>query len=136
VFAVGHLENLDEHASTADVITTLVAVTLLGAMWSLVFVVTRSLWAACANHAAWNFAIILTGIPLSGVDDWLSLAPIASRYNGPDWLTGGQFGPENSLVTIVLVCAAVVVLWKLAKSRNRLVTAQTPGREGELASAT
>lgn len=126
LFGLGHIENIEDGASTAELITTVVSVTLVGALWTLVFVLSRNLWVVAANHAAWNFSIILTGVPLSGLGDWVSLAPIASRYQGPDWLTGGRFGPESSLITMVLVSAAVVALWNLARSRNRLVKAQTP----------
>ncbi len=124
MFGIGHLENLDADAGAADVVTTVVSVTLLGALWTLIFVYSRNLWVAAANHAAWNFAIILTGVPLSGLGDWVSLAPIASEYRGPDWLTGGVFGPEGSVITMVLVCAGVVVSWRLARAKGRFVKAR------------
>lgn len=127
LFGLGHLENIEGGAGAAELITTVVSVTLLGAFWTLVFVHSRNLWVVGANHAAWNFSIILTGVPLSGLGDWVSLAPIASRYHGPDWLTGGEFGPEASWITMVLVGAGVVALWTRARSRHRLVKAQTPG---------
>lgn len=126
LFGIGHLENIGDGAGSAELITTVVSVTLLGAFWTLVYVHSRNLWVAGANHAAWNFSIILTGLPLSGLGDWVSLAPIASRYHGPDWLTGGEFGPESSWLTIVLVAAAVAALWIRARASNRLVKAQTP----------
>jgi hypothetical protein len=43
------------------------------------------------HHAAWNFTIILTGLPLSGLGDWIALAPIASREaTGTDKGTGSR----------------------------------------------
>ncbi len=124
LFGVGHLENLGEQPSTAEIVTTVVSVTLLGALWTLVFVYSRNLWVAAANHAAWNFSIILTGVPLSALGDWVSFAPIVSAYRGPDWLTGGVFGPEGSMITMVLVCAALVVAWRLARAKGRFVRAR------------
>lgn len=126
LFGIGHIANIEDRATTAELVATVVSVTLLGALWTLVYVHTRSLWAAAANHAAWNFTIVLTGVPLSGLEDWLALAPVTSRYNGPAWLTGGAFGPEASAVTIGLVAIAVAVLWKMAWTRGRLVKAQRP----------
>jgi membrane protease YdiL (CAAX protease family) len=117
VFALMHLENLGDRASAVDQITVVVAGTLIGAFWTLVYVHSRNLWVAAANHAAWNFSIILTGLPLSGLGDWLSLAPIASRYNGPDWLTGGMDGPESSAITLLLVGATVAALWKRTRGK-------------------
>jgi len=69
VFALVHLENV-EQGGISDVVTMLIAVTLAGLLWAAVFVLTRNLWAAAANHAAWNFTILLAGVPLSGIEDW------------------------------------------------------------------
>lgn len=109
LFALQHLGNV-ANAGLAASLTTLISATLTGAFWTLVFVHTRNLWIVGANHAAWNFSILLTGLPLSGLEDWRGLAPFESRYNGPDWLTGGAFGPETSALTmgLMVVCLAVL----------------------------
>ena len=117
VFALGHLENV-EQGRTGDVVAMLVSVTLLGLLWAGVFVLARNLWVVAANHAAWNFTILLSGVPLSGIEDWRTLAPLESRYAGPDWLTGGMFGPESSLLVIVSTTVAVVLLLRAARRRG------------------
>jgi membrane protease YdiL (CAAX protease family) len=124
LFGLAHIENVDGRASTAELVATFASVVLVGTFWAMVFVVTRNLWVAVANHAVWNFSIILSGVTLSGNEDWVAKAPIAARYQGPDWLTGGVFGPEASVITLGLVLMALVVLWRLASSNNRLVKAQ------------
>lgn len=113
IFAVVHLGNV-ERGGVADVATMLVSVTLLGLLWAGVFILTRNLWVVAANHAAWNFTILLSGVPLSGIEDWRAVAPLETRYAGPDWLTGGIFGPESSLLVIVLVTITVVLLYRTA----------------------
>jgi hypothetical protein len=117
VFAVMHLENV-EHGGISDVVTMLIAVMLAGLLWAAVFVLTRNLWVAAANHAAWNFTILLAGVPLSGIEDWRKLAPLESRFAGPDWLTGGMFGPESSLLVIASTTVAVVLLLRVARRRG------------------
>ncbi|MFN0205327.1 MAG: lysostaphin resistance A-like protein [Planctomycetota bacterium] len=117
IFAVWHLENVDQGASR-DVVTMLVSVTLLGLLWAVLFVLARNLWVVAAHHAAWNFTILLSGVPLSGIEDWRALAPFESRYAGPDWLTGGMFGPESSLLVIVSTTVAVVLLLRAARRRG------------------
>ena len=117
VFALVHLENV-EQGGISDVVTMLIAVTLAGLLWAAVFVLTRNLWAAAANHAAWNFTILLAGVPLSGIEDWRKLAPLESRFAGPDWLTGGMFGPESSLLVIASTTVAVVLLLRAARRRG------------------
>jgi membrane protease YdiL (CAAX protease family) len=117
LFALQHLENV-AHGRTADVVVMLVSVTLLGMLWAGVFVLSRNLWVVAANHAAWNFTIVLSGMPLSGIEDWRALAPLESRYSGPSWLTGGMFGPESSLLVIVSITIAVVLLLRAARRRG------------------
>lgn len=121
IFGLGHLENLEGRAGTAELITMVASVTLVGALWTLVFVHTRNLWATAANHAAWNFTIVLSGLPLSGIEDWRTTAPLISEYRGPVWLTGGLFGPESSVVTIVLLAVSVAALLYWARRKHRLV---------------
>ena len=87
----------------------------LGLLWAGVFILTRNLWVTAANHAAWNFTILLTGVPLSGIEDWRNIVPLETRYAGPDWLTGGIFGPESSFIVIMFVTAAVVLLLRVAQ---------------------
>lgn len=117
LFALQHLGNLG-NAGTRDVVVMLVTVTLGGLLWGGVFILTRNLWATAANHAAWNFTILLSGVPLSGNEDWRAISPLATRYAGPDWLTGGMFGPESSLLAIASTTVAVVVLLRVAASRS------------------
>lgn len=125
VFALMHLANV-EQGSAADVTAMLVSVTLLGLLWAGLFVLTRNLWVVAANHAAWNFTILLSGAPLSGIEDWRALAPLESRYAGPDWLTGGMFGPESSLLVMVSIAVAVVLLLRAARRRGGLRSRATP----------
>lgn len=122
LFALQHLENVAQ-GGTADVITMLATATLGGLLWAGVFVLTRNLWAAAANHAAWNFTILLSGVPLSGIEDWRAIAPLESRYAGPDWLTGGMFGPESSLLAIGMTTVAVVLLLRAARRRGAFLKA-------------
>ena len=116
-FALQHLENV-ERGGTSDVVTMLVTVTLAGLLWAGVFVLARNLWVVAANHAAWNFTVLLSGLPLSGIEDWRKLAPLESRFAGPDWLTGGMFGPESSLLVIASTTVAVVLLLRAARRRG------------------
>jgi hypothetical protein len=121
VFALLHLGNV-EHGSAGDVMAMLVSVALLGLLWAGLFVLARNLWVVAAHHAAWNFTILLSGAPLSGIEDWRAIAPIESRYAGPDWLTGGMFGPESSLLVMVSIAVAVVLLLRAARRRGTFLS--------------
>jgi membrane protease YdiL (CAAX protease family) len=123
VFAAMHLSNAP--ASPFELATTMVAGTLIGALWTALYAWTRSLWVVTAHHAGWNFAIILTGLPLSGIGDWRALAPLESAYRGPAWLTGGVFGPEDALVCLVVVALTLAVFIRLAKRCERWFPAKS-----------
>ncbi len=107
----------------------IVAVTLTGALWTLVFVHTRNLWASTAHHAAWNFTIILSGLPLSGIEDWRRMAPLVGEYRGPAWLSGGLFGPERSIATIALLAIGVAALLYWARKKHRLMSSLKRGAD-------
>lgn len=115
-FTLAHLGNI-AHGSSVDIATMLASVAVLGLFWAGLFVLTRNLWVGVAHHAAWNFTILLSGVPLSGLDDWRALAPLESRYAGPAWLTGGMFGPESSL--LVIAVATLATWWLLRHARRR-----------------
>jgi membrane protease YdiL (CAAX protease family) len=125
VFGVGHLQNLPA-GSAADIAAMLVSVGLLGLLWAGLFVLTRNVWVVAAHHAAWNFTILLSGVPLSGIGDWRGLAPFESVVAGPDWLTGGAFGPESSLLVIATTSVATAWLLRLARRRGAFVAASAP----------
>ncbi|WP_255682817.1 type II CAAX endopeptidase family protein [Dyella sp. 2HG41-7] len=90
-----------------------------GILLALVYHVTRTLWACIGLHAAWNITQgAIFGIPVSGTTDkgWL----VSSR-TGPDWLSGGSFGAEASVVaTCVCVAVSAVLLW-IAVRRGTIV---------------
>lgn len=108
IFSAAHIGN-NSDADLAATLLNVVSGTLIGAFWTYIFIQTRNVWVVTANHAAWNYAIILTGTPLSGIDAWRSVAPFDSTYHGPFWLSGGVYGPEDSIVMIfiVIVCLAL-----------------------------
>lgn len=82
-----------------------------GVLFGLLYHVTRSLWWCMGLHAGWNFVQgAVFGIPVSGIRvDGL----VESQLQGPDWLDGGGFGAEASVLT-VLTCGAVS-LWLLQR---------------------
>jgi membrane protease YdiL (CAAX protease family) len=90
-----------------------------GVLLALLYLVTRSLWACIGLHAGWNIAQgTVYGIPVSGTraDGWL-----VSTRTGPDWLSGGAFGAEASVVALVLCSLCSVALLVVAWRRHAFV---------------
>jgi membrane protease YdiL (CAAX protease family) len=71
-----------------------------GLLLGLVYHVSRSLPLCIGIHTGWNFTEgAVFGIPVSGGGDtgWL-----VSTRPGPDWLTGGVFGAEASVIAVAI----------------------------------
>ena len=96
-FGWSHLNN--PHATPWSAIAiALEAGVLIGA----VYMATRSLWFAMGLHTAWNFLQgTIFGVAVSG-----NGAPTESLFRplieGNPWLTGGAFGIEASVITVVV----------------------------------
>lgn len=112
VFSAAH------YANNGFTATTLSAGVLTGLMWSGVYIVSRSLWVAGAHHCCWNATIFLTGLPLSGQEEWRRQAPLFSEYHGSVLWSGGAFGPEDSLLSIGVCVVVCLVLWRLAQTER------------------
>ena len=99
--------------------TTLAIAIDAGVLFALLYHVTRSLWICIGLHAAWNstegafYGTSVSGLPPHG---WLQ-----SNLTGPEWLSGGQFGPEASVVTTVVCLGVSVVLAIVAVRRGTIV---------------
>jgi uncharacterized protein len=90
-----------------------------GLLFGMLYHVTRSLWACIGLHAAWNVMQgTVFGIPVSGThaDGFL-----VSKLTGPDWLSGGSFGAEASVVALGLCSLCTIALLVIALRRGSIV---------------
>jgi len=72
------------------------------------FALTRRLWMVWGVHAGWNICQDgILGMPNSGLTQFPSW--LQSSTSGPEWLTGGSFGIEASLLTGVL--SVIIGIW-------------------------
>lgn len=91
-----------------------------GLMLGAAYVATGSLWLSIGLHFGWNVAIVaIFGTVTSGSDVAGSL--VSATTSGPDWLSGGAFGPEGSLFAIAVCTIASVVLLRTAQRRGRML---------------
>jgi membrane protease YdiL (CAAX protease family) len=78
-----------------------------GVMLAAAYMVTRRLWLCIGIHIAWNFTE--GGIFSTAVSGGDTKGLLQAKLLGPDWLTGGAFGVEGSVVALA-ICAAVGIL--------------------------
>lgn len=102
----GLLHGWNPGADAESILAVIVAGFLLGA----IFLATRSLYAAGAAHFAWNWTMAgalhtpVSGLPLPAPDYRVVDA-------GPDWLTGGPWGPEGGLAAVAAMFAVLFYLY-------------------------
>jgi membrane protease YdiL (CAAX protease family) len=90
-----------------------------GVLLALLYALTRSLWTCIGLHAAWNIMQgTVYGIPVSGgkADGWL-----VSYRTGPDWLSGGAFGAEASVVALAVCSTLSAILLVIVLRRHAIV---------------
>ncbi|NQN68327.1 CPBP family intramembrane metalloprotease [Streptococcus suis] len=79
----------------------LLDLTLFAILACLVMLKTGNLWVISGIHAAWNcFQGNVFAFPVSGSQ--AGQAFIAVNTSGPDWLSGGIFGVEGSIISLIV----------------------------------
>ncbi|MFV5170279.1 CPBP family intramembrane glutamic endopeptidase [Bacillus cereus] len=96
---------------------------LVGVFAAFYVLKDSSLWGICAWHSIWNWAQYnVYGFAVSGMTIY-STPLFKPATNGPEFLHGGTFGIEGSIITTIMLTIASIVLWRKlwgrkAKQRN------------------
>jgi len=94
----------------------------MGVLLALAFAATRNLWFPIGLHMGWNIAEgFLYGLPNSGLADPLQLA--RTSVVGSLAVTGGKFGPEASVVLVVLSLLISALLLPVTLRTHRWTSA-------------
>ena len=105
LFAFAHAAN--DHASLLGLINTFGFGLVLG----YAYLRSRDLWLPIALHFGWNWALVLFGLNVSGFR--MGVTGYVVRWRVSDWWSGGNYGPEASLLTSVII---VGLLWVLHRA--------------------
>lgn len=114
VFALLHFAN---NGLTVLAIVNLILYGLFAAFYTLK---NENLWAVCGFHASWNFSqgniygISVSGHPILGG----SLVNPGSAV-GPDYLTGGAFGAEGSVIVSMILLLGIAYMLILDRYRKK-----------------
>jgi hypothetical protein len=117
-FGLLHLGN--PGADAQSVIAVIIAGVFLGG----ILVATGSLYAAWMAHFAWNWVMAallhtaVSGLPLAAPDYRIVDA-------GPDWATGGQWGPEGGAGAVVGMLVGLLYLY--ARWQRRAAASRAAG---------
>ncbi len=108
------------HASNPNVtVLSLVNIFLAGILLGVNYIYTRNLWFGWLLHFGWNFFQgSVLGFKVSGI----ALQPVLTQdMKGEDWLTGGAFGFEGSIVAAILQLLAILLLAWIYERKSRPV---------------
>ncbi len=115
LFAALHSAN--PHASTLGLVNT----AGFGMVFGYAFLRSRDLWLPIGLHFAWNVTLPLFGANVSGIT--IRVTSYVLQWNaGPLW-SGGEYGPEASLLTSVVLLAlfAFVRMAPVGRQDNPLI---------------
>lgn len=91
-----------------------------GVLAALLFIYTDSIWLVVAQHGTWNYVQgNLLGFQVSGTGADASIFSF-TMGDGPDWLTGGAFGAEGSIITTLVLLLSVVMVYRLGERREKV----------------
>lgn len=90
----------------------------LGGIWfAIARILSKTLWITIMLHVGWNYSLaykysfIVSGIKFENYQPGINL------IFGPEWFTGGNFGPEGGLIgTIGIIIGALLTFYLLKKS--------------------
>jgi CAAX protease family protein len=118
-FGLLHLMN---NGATAESVGL---VMLAGVFLATVLYATRSLYAAWMAHFAWNWT--MAALFHASVSGYPFEAP-SYRYvdAGPDWATGGEWGPEGGVPAALGMGAGIVLLYGSKRSRRNTTNDAQP----------
>jgi membrane protease YdiL (CAAX protease family) len=109
LFGAAHLRNAGVTAQSFCIVT------LAGVFLGAIRVTFRSVYASTAAHVAWNWMLAVAfHASVSGIR--FDAPDYRTVDQGPDWLTGGQWGPEGGLAAAL---GMVLVLAYLYRTRRR-----------------
>lgn len=98
-----------------------------GLLFGYAFLRSHDLWLPIGLHFGWNFTLPLFGVNVSGFT--MRLTNFSMEWSaGPLW-SGGNYGPEASLLTSVVLVVLLLYLWKAPVMRQNAVLLDAPPRE-------
>jgi membrane protease YdiL (CAAX protease family) len=103
----------------ASVVSSIAIALEAGVMLAAAYMVTRSLWFPIGIHAAWNFT--QGGVFSVNVSGSKANGFLEGELSGPNWISGGPFGAEASVVAVTVCLIAGIALCGVAVRKGRVV---------------
>lgn len=114
-FGFRHLGNAD-----GNIVGSMAITIEAGLLLAAVYLLTRRLWLCIGFHVAWNFTQsgVFSG-SVSGAFEQPGL--FKAVIEGPELLTGGEFGMEASIIALLVCTTTGLVFLSMAVRRGKIV---------------
>jgi uncharacterized protein len=100
----------------ATIVSTLCIAFEAGLLLAAAYMATRSLWLPIGLHFGWNFTE--GGIFGTAVSGGKSIGVLKTTITGPVLISGGEFGPEASVIALAVCSVVTAVLFAIAIRRG------------------
>ncbi len=97
-----------------------------GILFGYAYLRSRDLWLPIGLHLGWNFTLPLFGVNLSGLR--MKVTGYEMAWTAGALWSGGEYGPEASVLTSAVVLLLFAYLWK-APIRRQVSPISDPPRE-------
>ncbi len=135
-FGLAHLGSSVDGLTTAQWLVGPAFISVeTGLLFTAAYLLTRRLWLPIGIHWGWNFfESSIYGAANTGSWGSEPNTLFSDRFTGPFLLTGGAFGPEASLICLVIGAYAGILLLRLAirKSQWRAGNQPVPVAESRI----
>ena len=96
-----------------------------GILFGYALLRSRDLWLPIGLHFGWNFTLPLFGVNVSGLR--MKVTGYEMSWTAGHLWSGGDYGPEASLLTSVVLFALLAYLWKAPIRRQPSPLTDPPG---------
>ncbi len=112
-FGVMHASN--PGATTFGIVNT----AGFGVLFGYSYLRSRDLWLPIGLHFGWNVTLPLLGANLSGIKIFKEITGHEMVWRAGAFWSGGDYGPEASILTSLALVPLAIYIWKAPISRQR-----------------
>jgi CAAX protease family protein len=106
----------------ATIFSALAVALQAGVLLAAAYALTHRLWMAFGIHMAWDFANDgIFGVGLAGQTGQSLQGLFQASLKGPDLFTGGAFGVETSIISVIVLSIAGILLLRAAYQMRQFV---------------
>lgn len=87
---------------------------VIGFLFSIAYLRTHGIWLGWGLRFGWMASMgILFGLPVAGTAELANV--VATNSSGRAWVTGGAYGPEGALFTVLVLFAGIIALYAITR---------------------